>query len=54
MPTASPLATKGRDVVRSSQALPPAELPDRILAEISQWHPASSAQQDDIMLIVID
>jgi phosphoserine phosphatase RsbU/P len=42
------------DVVRSDQAHSPAALSDRMLAEIRQWQSASSSQQDDITLIVID
>jgi phosphoserine phosphatase RsbU/P len=41
-------------VVRDNQGRPPSELSDRLLSEIRRWQPASSRQQDDITLIVID
>jgi sigma-B regulation protein RsbU (phosphoserine phosphatase) len=41
-------------VVRDNQGRPPSELSDRLLSEIGHWQPASTAQQDDITLIVID
>jgi sigma-B regulation protein RsbU (phosphoserine phosphatase) len=42
------------NVLRGSQVYSPAELSDRMLAEIRQWQPASNSQQDDITLIIID
>ncbi len=41
-------------VVRSQQSCAPAELSERLLAELRHWQPASVSQQDDITLIVID
>ncbi len=41
-------------VVRDNQGRPPAELSDRLLSEIRRWQPASTSQQDDITLIIID
>jgi sigma-B regulation protein RsbU (phosphoserine phosphatase) len=41
-------------VVRDNQGRPPSELSDRLLSEIRRWQPASTSQQDDITLIVID
>jgi hypothetical protein len=40
--------------MRDNQALPAAELPERLLAELRAWQPASLSQQDDITLVVID
>ncbi len=41
-------------VVRDSVWRPPAEFADELLSEITRWRPASTPQQDDITLIVID
>lgn len=41
-------------ILRDNQALPPAELLDRLLEEIHRWQPASATQPDDITLIVVD
>lgn len=41
-------------VVRNNQSRLPSELVDQLLIEIQRWQPASTAQQDDITLIVID
>jgi len=41
-------------VVRENQGRPPSALSDVLLAELRRWQPASTAQQDDITLIVID
>ena len=41
-------------VVRGNERRPPAELSERLLAEVRHWQPASVTQQDDITLIVID
>jgi phosphoserine phosphatase RsbU/P len=41
-------------VVRKNQSYSPSELADQLLSEIRHWQPASTAQQDDITLIVID
>ncbi len=41
-------------VIRSSYLCSPAELSKGLLAEVRNWQPASSPQQDDITLIVID
>jgi sigma-B regulation protein RsbU (phosphoserine phosphatase) len=41
-------------VVRGNEHRAPAELTERLLAEIHHWQPASVTQQDDITLIVID
>ena len=45
---------KLEQVVRDNQSCPPSEFLDHLLGEIRQWQPASTAQQDDITLIVID
>jgi sigma-B regulation protein RsbU (phosphoserine phosphatase) len=42
------------EVVRENQYRPSSELSDRLLAELRHWQPASTTQQDDITLIVID
>jgi sigma-B regulation protein RsbU (phosphoserine phosphatase) len=42
------------EVVRENQGRPPSDLSDALLAELGRWQPASTAQQDDITLIVID
>jgi serine phosphatase RsbU (regulator of sigma subunit) len=45
---------KLEQVLRANQSRPPAELSDQLLSEIRRWQPASTAQQDDITLIVVD
>jgi serine phosphatase RsbU (regulator of sigma subunit) len=45
---------KLEEVVRNNQSRPPAELVDQLLSEIRHWQPASTTQQDDITLVVID
>jgi sigma-B regulation protein RsbU (phosphoserine phosphatase) len=45
---------KLEQVVRNNQSRSPFELSNQLLAEIRHWQPASSDQQDDITLIVID
>jgi sigma-B regulation protein RsbU (phosphoserine phosphatase) len=45
---------KLEQVVRNNQSCPPSELVDQLLFEIRRWQPASTTQQDDITLIVID
>jgi phosphoserine phosphatase RsbU/P len=40
--------------IRANQSRPPHEFTAQLLAEISDWQPASSTQQDDITLLVID
>jgi phosphoserine phosphatase RsbU/P len=42
------------EIVRDNQSRPPSELSDRLLSELRHWQPASTTQQDDITLIVID
>ena len=42
------------EVVSESRLLPASELSDRLLSELRHWQPASTTQQDDITLIVID
>jgi sigma-B regulation protein RsbU (phosphoserine phosphatase) len=42
------------EIVRASQGRPCAELSDRLLAELRAWQPASTQQQDDITLLVVD
>jgi sigma-B regulation protein RsbU (phosphoserine phosphatase) len=46
--------SKLEQVLRANQSRPPAELSDQLLSEISRWQPASTTQQDDITLIIID
>jgi phosphoserine phosphatase RsbU/P len=41
-------------VMRDNQALPAKEVPERLLAELRAWQPASLSQQDDITLVIID
>jgi sigma-B regulation protein RsbU (phosphoserine phosphatase) len=41
-------------VIRMNQSGSPSALADQLLAEIRLWQPATSTQQDDITLIVID
>jgi sigma-B regulation protein RsbU (phosphoserine phosphatase) len=45
---------KLEQVIRNNQSRPPGELSDQLLSEIRRWQPASTTQQDDITLIVID
>jgi phosphoserine phosphatase RsbU/P len=42
------------EVVRANQGCPCAELSDRLIAELRAWQPASTQQQDDITLLVVD
>ena len=42
------------EIVLDNQSRPPSELSDRLLSELRHWQPASTTQQDDITLIVID
>lgn len=42
------------EVVSESPLLSSSEVSDRLLSEIRRWQPASTSQQDDITLIVID
>jgi phosphoserine phosphatase RsbU/P len=42
------------EVVRNNLSRPPSELSDRLISELKRWQPASTTQQDDITLIVID
>jgi len=41
-------------VIRDNQSRPSSELVDQLLSAIRQWQPASTVQQDDITIIVID
>jgi sigma-B regulation protein RsbU (phosphoserine phosphatase) len=41
-------------ILRRNQSCSPSELSERVLSEIRQWQPASTSQQDDITLIIID
>jgi sigma-B regulation protein RsbU (phosphoserine phosphatase) len=41
-------------VVRDNRSQPPYELTQQLLAELRMWQPASTSQQDDITLIVVD
>jgi sigma-B regulation protein RsbU (phosphoserine phosphatase) len=45
---------KLEQVVRDNQSRPPSELSEQLLSEIRVWQSASTPQQDDITLIVID
>jgi phosphoserine phosphatase RsbU/P len=45
---------KLEQVVRNNQSRSPFELSNQLLSEIRHWQPASTDQQDDITLIVID
>jgi sigma-B regulation protein RsbU (phosphoserine phosphatase) len=45
---------KLEQVVRKNRSRPPSEFTDQLLCEIRLWQPASTAQQDDITLVVID
>jgi len=42
------------EVIHDNQSRPSAELSDRLISELKRWQPASSNQQDDITLIIID
>lgn len=42
------------EVVRNNHSRPPSELSDRLISELRRWQPASTKQQDDITLIIID
>jgi serine phosphatase RsbU (regulator of sigma subunit) len=46
--------SKLEQVVLGAQMCAPSELAERLLAEIRGWQPPSTAQQDDITLVVID
>jgi serine phosphatase RsbU (regulator of sigma subunit) len=41
-------------VLRESQTMSVAELLVKLLAEVRNWQPASTDQQDDITLLAID
>jgi sigma-B regulation protein RsbU (phosphoserine phosphatase) len=41
-------------VVRDNRSQPASELLQRLLSELRKWQPASTSQQDDITLIVVD
>jgi phosphoserine phosphatase RsbU/P len=43
-----------KEIVLDNQSRPPSDLSDRLLSELRHWQPASTTQQDDITLIVID
>ncbi len=45
---------KLEQVLSDNQSRSPSELSDQLLSEIRQWRPASTTQQDDITLIIID
>lgn len=47
-------AGKLEQVVSNNQSSSPSQLADRLLSEIRDWQPASTPQQDDITLIVVD
>jgi phosphoserine phosphatase RsbU/P len=42
------------EVIRKNQESPPAQLSEKLLAEVRHWQPASATQQDDITLMVVD
>ena len=46
--------SKLEQVLRGNQSRLPAELSDQLLSEICRWQPASTTQQDDITLVIID
>jgi len=46
--------SKLEQVLRANRSRSAAELSDQLLFELRRWQPASTAQQDDITLIVID
>jgi hypothetical protein len=39
---------------KGSRSQPASELQNQLLSELRQWQPASTSQQDDITLIVVD
>jgi sigma-B regulation protein RsbU (phosphoserine phosphatase) len=41
-------------VVRDNRSLPASELTRQLLSELRNWQPASTSQQDDITVIVVD
>jgi len=41
-------------VVRDNRSRPASELMQQLLSELRKWQPASTSQQDDITLIVVD
>lgn len=41
-------------VVRDNRSQPASELMRRLLSELRRWQPASTSQQDDITVIVVD
>ena len=45
---------KLEQVFRANRSRSAAELSDQLLSELRRWQPASTAQQDDITLIVVD
>jgi phosphoserine phosphatase RsbU/P len=45
---------KLEQVIRGNQSRPPSGLLDQLLAEIRNWQPASTPQQDDITLVLVD
>lgn len=45
---------KLEQVLRNNASHTPSQLVDQLLSEIQRWQPASTTQQDDITLIVID
>lgn len=46
--------SKLEEVIRRNQLQSPLELSNQMMAEIRRWQPASTTQQDDITLIVVD
>jgi phosphoserine phosphatase RsbU/P len=42
------------EILRQNQSCSPSELADELIAQIGHWRPASTTQQDDITLIVVD
>ena len=46
--------TKLEDVVRKNQSLSPDELSVELLSQIDHWRAVSTAQQDDMTLVVVD
>jgi phosphoserine phosphatase RsbU/P len=45
---------KLEQVIRQNRLCSPSELSGQLLSEIRRWQPASTAQQDDITIVVID
>lgn len=41
-------------VVRDNRSQPASELIQQLLSELRRWQPASTSQQDDVTLIVVD